>query len=483
PPQEIVLQGTGVELDVSPESLNFPSSEVGDSTVMNVTITNNSAAELEVKGAVVKDASFAVNGIDKGDIIPSGGSLTFQVTSKPTEAGTFASELILYVGSEEYTVLLNGIADADFSVVDLDTNTADIDYKISLSASTTKSGQLFVIFSHDPLSAGKIYALTSNGTLKLFPYEASFGWQNLWYKNGAAPGMELDLGQVDFRPLGCTQCQGEQVDDGSGDWFFGGIIITPPNDTAFNNASDFKYMPGTLYMATYVKNAATSGVFDFNQGLLEMQTLNINSLNGTWKVISRYYDENKIHPTSLVVTEPGNGTISASWPGYNVGMSYGSNESAYVMNFNIGVYDYIYKITSLTDDTFKADYTCSVYGETIDSQPVCGVRKGSAKDMDGWICPELEIDNVIASYSGSGSVNLDPFDATESWILYWYANDSFKIVLNEYTPNDGFAEKTIVVEQPAGVNGQGVSAPAEPGTYYMEVIADGSWEIYIVKRN
>ncbi len=389
-PQEINLQGSGMDIDVSPTTLNFPNSEIASSTVLSVTITNASGSDLQVKGAVTGTDAYSISGIAGGDIIRSGGgTLTCQVTFKPTTSGYFEDGLYFNIGpvqdlaipfeeidwGTQYIVILRGSANADFVISDIDSFTADLDYQMMISASTNQSGQLFVIFSHDPLSEGKIYALTNNGTLQPFPYEASFGWQNLWYLNNAYAGLKLDLSQVDFRPLGCSLCQGQNPDDGGDDFNFGGIIITPPDDAVFNNASDFKYMGGTLYMATYVKNASSGGVFDFNKGLLEMQSLNIHSLSGTWQVTSRYYDVDMVHSTYLVVTEPGDGQISATWPGYYPTMVYSEDGSGYVMTFSIGVYDYTYKISALTEDTFSGSYTCIANGVVVaEDEPVSGVR-------------------------------------------------------------------------------------------------------------
>ena len=270
---------------------------------------------------------------------------------------------------------MRGIVNADFVDSDIDSYTADRDYQLSISASTNQSGQLFVLFSHDPLSSGEIYALANDGTLQPFPYQASSGWQNLWFLDSAYSGLKVDLSRVDFRPLGCSLCQGQSPDAGGNDFNFGDIVITPPGEEVFNNASDFKYMGGTLYMATYVKNAPGSGVFDFNQGLLEMQSLNIHSLAGTWQVTSSYYDIDRVHSTFLDVTEPGDGQISATWPGYAPTMAYSDIESGYVMTFSIGVYEYTYKITALTEDSFTGCYTCIVNGVIIaEDELVSGVR-------------------------------------------------------------------------------------------------------------
>lgn len=386
-------QGAQKEIYAAPGVIDFANVEIGEVKTLDVVITNNSEEDIQVKGALTGLDVFSVHGIDAGAVIKAGGGmLTGQVQFIPDTAGYVENGLYMNLGpvqdmanipfeeidwGTQYTVLLRGRVNAYFVNSEYDTNTADINYRVSMSSSTEEKGQLYVLFSHDPLSSGNIYALTKDGSLELFPYESANGWQNLWYKAGAAPGMELDLSQVDFRELGCTQCQGETVDASVVDYQFGNII-TPPDDSVFNNASDFKYMPGTLYMGTYVKNAASSGVFDFNKGLLEMQSLHINSLAGTWQVTSEYNGTDRVHPTHLVVTEAGDGDISAFWPGYNVSLAYASETSGYVMKFSMpanGItYNYTYNITTLTADKFSGTYTCIANGEVLEDAPMSGVR-------------------------------------------------------------------------------------------------------------
>ena len=315
--------------------------------------------------------------------------MTCQVTFKPGAPGYLEDRLYVNLGpvqadptpfeeidwGTQYDVLLRGVVNADFVIADIDSYTADSEYQLSISASTSQSGQLYLIFSHDPLSSGKIYALAQDGTLQPFPYLESSGWQNLWYQDSAHPGLEIDLSQIDFRSLGCSACQGEKVDDGDSDFIFGNIVITPPDDTPFNNASDFKYMKGTLYMGSYVKDAPGSGAFDFNKGLLEMQSLNIFSLNGSWRVTSRYKGVNYPFPFPLVVTEPGDGQISADFGAYYPTMAYMEDESGYVMTFSWSVYEYTYKITALTEDSFTGTATYTVNGVMDpEEELISGVR-------------------------------------------------------------------------------------------------------------
>ena len=51
------------------------------------------------------------------------------------------------------------------------------------------------------------------------------------------------------------------------------------------------------------------------------------------------------------------------------------DESGYVMTFNMGIYEYTYMITALTEDSFTGSYSCVVNGETIvEDELVSGVR-------------------------------------------------------------------------------------------------------------
>jgi hypothetical protein len=248
---------------------------------------------------------------------------------------------------------------------------------------------LYVLFSHDPLSQGNIYALTPSGNLVPFPYQSVFGWQNLWYMENTRPGNVLDLSWINLQGLGCNQCQGPPTDPHGDDISFGGIIITPPATEPYNNAADFKYMAGTLYIATYVKDPYFSAgkTFDFNQGLLEVQTLHINSLAGTWQVMSEYYGEGRVNPGLLVVSEA-DGNINGSWPPYPITINYGDGQAAYIIQFDIGAYHYTYTIDHLEKNSFKGSYTCTFNGTVIaPEQKVCGVRVGS-----GEVCPPMSAD-------------------------------------------------------------------------------------------
>jgi hypothetical protein len=385
-PFEIQLDGSASEVLINPETLDFSGSLVGDPVTRSITISNCLEHNLQVMSVATGTDDFTFAGIAVGDVITAKGALSCTITFHSNSSSLFRDVLAVNLApvpeasipeneidmGTQYTVSLQAIPNVEFTPIEYDTFTADSLYSLSISASSNKVGQLYVLLSHAPLSNGAIYAVASDGTLKPFPYQSTSGWQNLWYQKGTIPGTIIDLSSVDLRPLGCSQCQGPEEDE---EFHFGDIIITHPVED-YNNASEFKFMTGILYMATYVKDplGSTGKPFDFNQGLLEVQTLRINSLAGTWQVTSEYNGVDRIHPTHLVVTEAGDGNISAFWPGYNVTMAYDNDKSGYIMTFSLGIYHYTYNITFLTADNFSGTYTCIANGEVLDAAPISGVR-------------------------------------------------------------------------------------------------------------
>ncbi|NPA24641.1 MAG: choice-of-anchor D domain-containing protein [Deltaproteobacteria bacterium] len=385
-PFEIQLEGSAAEVLFSPETLDFSGSLVGEPVTREVTITNSSDQDLQVMSVATGTADFTFTGIVVGDIISSKAAQTCMITFNSNNSGLSTDEFVINLAPVQeasipenevdmgtrYSVPLQAIPNVDFTPTEYDTFTADRNYRLSISASNGKAGQLYVLMSHAPLSNGAVYAVAADGTLHPFPYQSTSGWQDLWYQKGTAPGTIVDLSTVDLRSLGCDQCQGPE---GEEEFNFGDIVITHPLEN-FNNASEFKYMSGVLFMATYVKDplSSTGKTFDFNQGLLEVQTLNINSLAGTWRVTSRYYDVDRVHPGLLVVNE-NDGQISAHWPPYPVNIGYMPNESAYEISFTYGGYDYRYRINKLTGNSFAGSYTCYYKGQVVtEDQPVSGVR-------------------------------------------------------------------------------------------------------------
>jgi len=393
PSRTIAMSGTGAEVLFSPSELQFVGPTVGESQSQEVLIINSSTHDLQLNEVVVGTSDFQVSGLTSGDIIPAnGGSLRCIVTFHPLTSGYLADNIYLDIGpvsqvsipenqpegsGTQYYVHLTGVPYVDFTPTLFTTYTAEIDYRLWVSAATPQAGRLYVLMTEDPLSKGEIYALTADGNLTPFPFESPYAWQSLWYQRSSAPGNLLDLSYIDLRQLGCTQCMGP--DGGTGEEFhFGNIAIKPSNTQQdYNNSVDFKYLAGgTLYIATYVKDPfASAGVpFIFDEGLLEFHSLKILTLDGVWRVTSRYLGVDRVNPGLLTVHEA-NGQISATWPPYPVKIEYSSKDPVYLITFNLSGFEYIYRITNLTPYSFSGSYNCYYKGQVVEQDaPVSGER-------------------------------------------------------------------------------------------------------------
>ncbi len=391
PSRKIPLSGTGAQIVVNPSEVAFAGLNVGESQTREIMVTNCSKTDLQVKGATTGTGNFGVTGLDPGTIIPAnGGTLKCLVTFSPKTSGYFADNLFFNIGKVEeasipeqytdwgvqYIVHLSGVPYVNYTLTEFNTFTADTGYHWIVSAATPNPGRLYVLMAHDPLSAGVIYAVTADGSIRPFPYQSPDGWQNLWYQPSSGPLNILDLSWIDLRQLGCTQCQGPG--GGTAQTFmFGGIPIEiPPAPKVYNNASDFKFMPGVLYTATFVKDPGENhGIpFRFDQGLLEFQALKIYPLAGTWRVTSHYMGVDRVHANALTVTE-NNGQISAVWPPYPVVAHYNRQGPGYILEFSMGAYHYVYKIEKVTKYGFTGSYSCYYQDQVVEQDsPVKGER-------------------------------------------------------------------------------------------------------------
>ncbi len=372
----------------------------------------------------------------------------------------------------------NGMAEKEYIYREAESFTADSTYKLWVNAGKSSPGRLYVLLIHDPVSAGVVYALTPAGQLTPFPYSSSAGWQTLFFALDGRP-QRIDLHTLDFRQLGCTLCQGKAETD---NFNFGGINIQPPSDKPYVNANDFKYLAGDLYVATYIKDGSAEAIpFDFNRGLIELHKLTIHDFNGRWRVASQYDGKYSIHPNLLVVSEPGDGNISATWsPRYeNLAINYAPDESAYLLTFNIGSYNYVYKITSLSADKFSGTYTCTAYNQVIaKDQPVCGGR--SDAPLQNWICQDGSSGGntgVIAKFTGNSNMQTRTFTTNGPFKVQWNATGNGLFIIELKAFDDPLLNDQLVSDDaPARSSAYRPNA----GEYYLDITATGNWEIDIV---
>ncbi len=379
---QIVLSDGSSNATYSPVELGFPTIEANSSIARNITVKNEATSTMVVESFDTTTKEFNVSNLEAGDEIPAGGSLTFSVIFSPNCLGNFTDSLSLVFSSQtEGTLIpcsvnLSGKAIGAYILRKADSFTADRTYQLKVNAFTEQPGHLYVLLIHDPASGGIIYALTPAGDIVPFPYTSPFGWQDMYFAFESSPSKSVDLSTINLQQLGCSSCPGPfAINTGGESFMFGNTIsIQPPDDTPYNCAADFKYLTGNLYVATYITDGTPGMPFDFNRGLVELLWLKINNLNGSWRVTSEYYGENRVHSTLLQIQE-NNGIINAQWGNYHPTISYSTTDSAYIIDFTLDGYHYTYTINQLTTSSFAGTYHCEYNGTVIvDQAGVSGVR-------------------------------------------------------------------------------------------------------------
>jgi hypothetical protein len=384
----IVIDDVGVNTEITPVTVEFPTITAGTGSVRGVMIRNQSPLDLTVTDVAVAGAGFSFAGLAIGDEIVAGGNRSFSLGFGPDHGGRFDGALTIRfsgipggAGDSEpvdagtkpleivSTLHLGGAADGAYIYHEEDSFTADGSYTLKINSNSDAPGRLYVLLLHDPVSAGTVYAVLPDGAIVPFPYDSTADWQARYYSEGVPRALEVDLSAVDFRQLGCFSCPGPALVD---PYQIGDILVQPPIAAAATNAADFKYLAGDLYVATYVADGTAGAPFDFNRGLVELLRLKIHSLAGTWQVTSAYYGEERVHPDLLLVEEA-NGAIAARWGSYNPNVSYGAR--GYILDFTLDRFHYVYELDSLTADRFSGYYHCYQDGTVpIDEGAVMGVR-------------------------------------------------------------------------------------------------------------
>lgn len=85
-------------------------------------------------------------------------------------------------------------------------------------------------------------------------------------------------------------------------------------------------------------------------------------------------------------------------------------------------------------------------------------------------------DQVIAEFTGNGTLNTRPFVVEGPWELRYEANATLIVFIRPDLPDGGGLAGTVT--SPAG--GTGASYQPVPGRYYLEVTGFGDWKITIV---
>ena len=98
-------------LELDPTSINFPTTEIGQTSTQNVTISNTGSESLEVTSVTVSSGDFGYQGITPPTTIIAGGSLQFSAKFTPQSDGTLSGTLTVDScdGTEE--ISLQGVGD------------------------------------------------------------------------------------------------------------------------------------------------------------------------------------------------------------------------------------------------------------------------------------------------------------------------------------------------------------------------------------
>jgi hypothetical protein len=98
-PTTVALSGTGVAspgtLATNPTSLPFGNVQVGSSSSLSESVTNNGGTQVTISQATTGNGLFTIGGLTLPAKIPAGKSLTFSVTFSPSSVGSASASLTL----------------------------------------------------------------------------------------------------------------------------------------------------------------------------------------------------------------------------------------------------------------------------------------------------------------------------------------------------------------------------------------------------
>lgn len=95
-----------------------------------------------------------------------------------------------------------------------------------------------------------------------------------------------------------------------------------------------------------------------------------------------------------------------------------------------------------------------------------------------WASPGLSSVGVVERATGNGNKVVGPFKVTERWEVRWdFDGIALQIFVNQ---KDSLYPDLPVDESTQRGSGQGSSRQEKGGTFYLKVVAQGSWSIIIV---
>jgi len=95
-----------------------------------------------------------------------------------------------------------------------------------------------------------------------------------------------------------------------------------------------------------------------------------------------------------------------------------------------------------------------------------------------WGSPGLGTTGVVERATGTGNKVLGPFTVTDRWEVQWdFDGVALQIFVNQ---KDSLYPNLPVDESTQEGSGRGSSRHEMGGTYYLKVVAQGSWTITVV---
>jgi hypothetical protein len=109
----VPLDGTAADpassLTATPTAIDFGTTEVGTAASATVTLANTGPADVTLSGVTLPEEPFAAaDGLEAGDVIPAGGSVTQTITYEPAAAGTVTGSYVIETPDQTLTVSLTG---------------------------------------------------------------------------------------------------------------------------------------------------------------------------------------------------------------------------------------------------------------------------------------------------------------------------------------------------------------------------------------
>ncbi|MEW6219907.1 MAG: choice-of-anchor D domain-containing protein [Thermodesulfobacteriota bacterium] len=337
-PVEIAFSGRGLDTSVqmAPSAMAFGSVATGSTSTQTLSIVNTTSSAVTVSQLSVPPP-FALTGIDNGSSVPANGTLSGTVTFAPTAPQVYTGTLSVTLGSETTarTVALSGTGTNADQIYTVESHTAEQAYPLIIDTVTAKTGALYILLGHVPLSNGTTYAVTGTGQLRPFASRSGLAanWNTLFYAASPAGIDSVDLGTVSLQALG-----------------------------------------GTLYLGSFVEDSVVA--FDAADSLVRFMNLTVHTFTGEWELTYDWSGDEYVHPDHLLVLDR-NGRLQGAMGAYNTTsatkplfLSHGTGDG-YLIAYNDGRFTYIFTIATLDADSFEGTWT---YTDGISTWPAENVR-------------------------------------------------------------------------------------------------------------